>query len=117
MKVLVQGTNNFENYQVFMRAMGVALASMHPKDKQFEVYSVGPHKVNDFASGFCNLTENSLKHRGVKIIFHKIPNTVAEEKIHKFDYVAFFSSPNESRWSRLAHLADEQGVDLGIFRF
>ena len=40
MKVLLQGSKDFDDYQVLMRAMGVALSSMPPMDKSFEIYSV-----------------------------------------------------------------------------
>jgi len=89
MKVLVQGTKDFTDYQVLMRAMGVALASMKPGDKEFQIYSVGPHKTNDLAISFANLTENSLKNRGIKVKFHKLPAKLAEERIDRFDYMAF----------------------------
>ena len=29
-------------------------------DKDFEIYSVGPHKTNDLAISFANLTENNM---------------------------------------------------------
>jgi hypothetical protein len=47
----VQGTKNFINYNVFMRAMGVALSSIDDDD-EFNVYSAGPTLVNSFTSEF-----------------------------------------------------------------
>ena len=88
MKILLQGSKDFDDYQVLMRAMGVALSSMPPQDKQFEIYSVGPHKTNDLAVSFANLTENNLKSRGIKDRFHTTPVRLAKHKIHKFDYMA-----------------------------
>ena len=35
MIVVVQGTNDFDNYQVFLRSMGVALSVMPANDKEF----------------------------------------------------------------------------------
>ena len=117
MKVLLQGSKDFDDYQVLMRAMGVALSSMPSMDKSFEIYSVGPHKTNDLAISFANLTENNLKSRGIKISFHKLPARLAEEKIHKFDYMAYLSNPENRRLSALTNKAEENGVELGIFRY
>ena len=117
MKVLLQGSKDFDDYQVLMRAMGVALSSMPPQDKSFEIYSVGPHKTNDLAVSFANLTENNLKSRGIKVRFHKLPVRLAEEKIHKFDYMAYLSNPENKRLSALTNKAEANGVELGIFRY
>jgi len=117
MKVLVQGTKDFTDYQVLMRAMGVALASMKPGDKEFQIYSVGPHKTNDLAISFANLTENSLKNRGIKVKFHKLPAKLAEERIDRFDYMAYLAHPDNRRLSALTNKAEENGIELGIFRY
>ena len=117
MKVLLQGSKDFDDYQVLMRAMGVALSSMPPQDKSFEIYSVGPHQTNDLAVAFTNLTENSLKSRGIKVRFHKLPARLAEEKMDRFDYMAYLSNPENRRLSALTNKAEENGVELGIFRY
>ena len=51
----IKSSKDFDDYQVFMRAMGVALSSMPPSDDEFQIYCVGPHKTNDMAAGFSNL--------------------------------------------------------------
>ena len=117
MKILLQGSKDFDDYQVLMRAMGVALSSMPPQDKSFEIYSVGPHKTNDLAVSFANLTENNLKSRGIKVRFHKLPAKLAEEKIDRFDYMAYLSNPENKRLSALTNKAEANGVELGIFRY
>jgi len=117
MKVLVQGTKDFTDYQVLMRAMGVALASMKPGDKEFQIYSVGPHKTNDLAVSFANLTEDSLKNRGIKVKFHKLPAKLAEDRIDRFDYMAYLAHPDNRRLSALTNKAEENGIELGIFRY
>ena len=117
MKVLVQGTKDFTDYQVLMRAMGGALSSMPPGDKEFQIYSVGPHKTNDLALSFANLTEDNLKGRGIKIKFHKLPAKLAEDKIDRFDYMAYLAHPDNRRLSALTNKAEENGIELGIFRY
>jgi hypothetical protein len=114
MNVAVQGTKEFFDYTVFMRAMGVALSSC--QDGEFNVYTAGPAKVNSFTSEFCNLSENGLKRRGIKVRFYKVPPSFIEENISDFHYFAFLSTPNQ-RPSKLTATAELSGVEVGIFRY
>ena len=117
MKVLLQGSKDFNDYQVLMRAMGVALSFMSPRDKDFQIYSVGPHKTSDLALSFTNLTENSLKSRGIKAKFYTLPAKLAEDKIDRFDYMVYVSNPENRRLSALTNKAEKNGIELGIFRY
>lgn len=114
MKVAVQGTKEFLNYDVFMRAMGVALSDV--KDGEFIVYSAGPVNVNNFASEFCNMSERNLKARGIKVKLIKVPASYIQEHMKDFNYFAFLSTPNQKP-SSLASYADLSGVETGIFRY
>lgn len=114
MNIAVQGTKEFSDYNVFMRAMGVALSSC--SDDEFNVYSAGPAQVNSFTSEFCNLSENGLRQRGIKVKFYKIPPSYVEDNIDDFDYFAFLSAPSQ-RPSKLTALAELAGVEVGIFRY
>lgn len=44
MIVAVHGTNDFNDYKVFLRAMSVALSGMQDGDTEFIVYSAGPDR-------------------------------------------------------------------------
>jgi hypothetical protein len=114
MNVAVQGTKEFLDYQVFMRAMGVALSSCN--DGEFNVYTAGPAQVNSFTSEFCNLSEEGLRRRGIKVRFFRVPPSALEENWSSFDYFAFFSTPNQ-RPSKLVSSAESAGVEVGIFRY
>lgn len=114
MNVAVQGTKEFSDYQVFMRAMGVALSSCN--DNEFNVYTAGPAQINSFTSEFCNLSEEGLKRRGIKVRFFKVPASFIEEKIADFNYVAFLSTPHQQP-SKLVGIAERNGVEAGIFRY
>ena len=114
MNVAVQGTKEFSDYGVFMRAMGVALSSCN--DGEFNVYSIGPAQVNSFTSEFCNLSEEGLRRRGIKIRFYKVAPSWVEEKMSSMNYFAFLSTPNQ-RPSKLAAYAELFGVETGIFRY
>ena len=116
MIVGVQGTNSFDDYNVFLRAMGVAMSNMHKDDKEFYVYSAGPAKINSFVAEFCNLSERGMKGRGKKIKYYKAPVSWMEENISSFNYFAFLSKPNESG-SKLVGLAELNNVEVGLFRY
>ena len=50
MIIAVEGTKGFTDYEIFMRAMGVAL-STPTVDSEIQVWSLGPHKINNFLYG------------------------------------------------------------------
>lgn len=112
----MQGTNSFDKYTVFMRAMAVAMSGLKADDKEINVYSVGPRRVNGFVTEFCNITERSLKSRGIKIKYHKVPLAWAEENVSTFDYLMFLCNPNEYK-SKLVAQAELSGVETGYFKF
>lgn len=112
--VAVQGTKEFSDYSIFMRAMGVALSSI--QDTEFNVYAAGPSTINSFTAEFCNLSEGGLKRRGIKVRYYKVPPSFIEENISDFDYFAFLSAPNQ-RPSKLASAAELSGVEVGVFRY
>lgn len=114
MNVAVQGTKEFSDYTVFMRAMGVALSSI--QDEEFNVYSAGPSAVNSFTAEFCNLSESGLKRRGIKVRYYKVAPSFIEDNLNDFDYFAFLSAPNQ-RPSNLAASAELSGVEVGVFRY
>lgn len=116
MIVAVQGTNDFDDYTVFIRAMGVALSSMSEEDKDFIIYSAGPARINSFVSEFSNLSERGMKARGRKIKFYKVANAWLEENIDQVNYFAFLSRPKQSK-SKLVDFAEQNNIEVGIFRY
>lgn len=116
MLVAVQGTNSFDDYNVFIRAMGVAMSSMEQDEKEFYVYSAGPTKVNGFVAEFCNLAERGMKARGKKIKYYKVPVSWVQENLDSFNYFAFLGKPKESV-SRLVAEAELKNIEVGIFRY
>jgi len=116
MIVAVHGTNEFNDYQVFIRAMGVALSGMKDEDKEFVIYSAGPAAINSFVSEFCNLSERGMKARGRKIKFYKAPVSWIEENMSYINYLAFLSKPKQPL-SKLVASAENNNVEVGIFRY
>lgn len=116
MIVAVQGTNDFDDYNVFIRAMGVALSSMSESDKEFVIYSVGPVRVNSFVSEFSNLSERGMKARGRKIKFYKVTPSWLEENMETVNYFAFLTKPKQPN-SKLVAAAELKNVEVGIFKY
>ena len=116
MNVVVQGTTDFSDYNIFLRAMGVAMSGMGEEDKELNVYSLGPVKINSMVSEFCNLTERGMKARGKKIKYYKVPFSWVEENMEYMNYFAFLSKPKQ-QLSKLMANAELQGKEVGVFRF
>ena len=116
MIVAVQGTKEFEDYQVFLRAMSVALSGMKSEDKEFVIYSAGPSQINSYVSEFVNLSERGMKARGRKIKFYKVPPSWIEENMEHVNYFAYLSKPKQPT-SKLVASAELKNVEVGIFRY
>ena len=117
MRLLIESTKGFKDYQVFMRAMGVVMSHMKGSDKSIDVFSVGTHKLNAMASEFFNVAEDSLKARGIKHSFNLLPGSTPEMIMTRFNYMAYFSNPENTKLSKLTVLAEENGIEVGIFRY
>jgi len=116
MNVVVQGTNDFNEYNIFLRAMGVAMSGMSEQDTELNVYSVGPARINSMVMEFVNLSERGMKARGKKIKYYKVPFSWVEENMEYMNYFAFMSKPKQPV-SKLVAKAELQGKEVGIFRY
>lgn len=116
MIIVVEGTKGFSDYDIFMRAMGVALSSVN-NDQEIQVWSAGPHKINNFTAAFCNSSENYLRQKGFRVNFSKANPTWISDNLSYVNYFAFFSLPKEPL-SRLVQKAQQaEGCEVGIFRY
>jgi hypothetical protein len=116
MIVALQGTRNFSDYAIFLRGMGTALSTLPVDDKEIIIYSAGPAQINSFGMEFSNISERSLKARGIKIKFIKIPPSWIQNNMSSVNYFLFFSKPKESL-SPLVDLAEAKDVEVGIYRY
>jgi hypothetical protein len=114
--IAVQGTRSFNDYTIFLRAMGTAMSMMDSEDDEISIFTAGPYQVNAMAMEFSNVSERSLKARGKRIKVVKVPPTWIEKNIHDIDYLAFFSKPKEPV-SHLVDLADAKDVEVGVYRY
>jgi hypothetical protein len=116
MIVVVQGTNEFNDYSVFIRAMGVALSGMKDEDQEFAIYSVGPARTNAMVSEFSNLSERGMKARGKKIKYYKVPGQWVEENMMHVNYFAFLCKPKQTL-SKLVAKAELENIEVGVFSY
>ena len=115
MVIVVEGTKSFSDYDIFMRAMGIALTNN--TESEITIWSAGPHTINSFTAAFCNSSENFLKQKGFKIKFSKAPTFWVADNLSYVNYFAFFSAPKESL-SRLTQQAELlESCEVGIFRY
>lgn len=114
MIIAVEGSKSFNDYELFMRGMSVALSNPNIDD-EIQVWSLGPHKINSFTAAFCNSSENYLKSKGFKVSFSKVHPDWVKHNIEYVDYFAYFSLPKEplSKFTTWA----EHKVEVGVFRF
>lgn len=116
MIVAVQGSKSFEDYNVFLRAMGVALAALPKGDEEILLASAGPLNINNMVMEFSNISERSLKARGIRIKFIKIPPSWIKSNMHSIGYFAYFSKPKEAV-SELVDIAEAKDIQVGVYRY
>lgn len=116
MIVGIHGTKSFTDYNVFLRAMGTALSSMQKDDSEFLIYSAGPSTINSMAIEFSNISERSLKARGIKIRTFKVSPKWLKENITNISYLAFFSKPKENV-SDIVLAAEAKDIEVGVYRY
>ncbi len=117
MIVGIQGSRNFNDYSVFLRAIGTTLSMLDKSgEKELTIMSAGPSKVNSFALEFVNVSERSLKARGIRAKVVKVPAAWFKTNMHDVDYFMYFSLPKESI-SDLVKEAEDKDIDVGIYRY
>ena len=116
MIVGVQGTSSFDNYQVFLRSMAVALSELLDQDKEFYIYSAGPNNINMMAMEFANLSEKGMKLRGKSIKFLKVTPQWLEENILEINHFAFLCNPKEPV-SKIVHISKLNNINTNVYNF
>jgi hypothetical protein len=116
MIVAIQGTKSFNDYSVFLRGIGNALRDMAEGETEFTIMSAGPININRFAMEFTNVSERSLKARGIRAKVVKVPPSWVKENINVINYLLFFSKPKEE-YSDLVTLAEAKDVEVGVYRY
>ena len=116
MVIVVEGTKTFADYEIFMRAMTVAM-STPILNNEIQVWSLGPHKINNFTAAFCNSSENYLKQKGFKVSFSKVNTDWVRTHVGSVDYYAYFSLPKEPLSKFATYMEHQEDLEMGIFRY
>lgn len=117
MIVGIQGTRGFSSYQIFLMSMRSVLDSVSESgDDELILYSVGPSNVNSMAMEFSGVSTQSLKSYGVKLKYFPKPLSWLEDNIGELDYFVYLSQPGE-RTSKLVEIAEDNNIDVGIYRY
>ena len=121
MNIVINGTDKFQDYSTFMRAVVVAIdESLTPDDKRINIYSVGGYKTNQFTAEFVNRSERYLKQKGIKSKYIIIPKRDAIEKFddYAFDMVLFLSGKKENleMFDSLVTAAQNRDVDVRVYK-
>lgn len=121
MNIVVNGTDKFQDYATFMRAVVVAIDEcLGPEDKKINLYSVGGYKTNQFTAEFINRSERYLKQKGIRPRFMIIPKRDAVEKFDEYDFdmVLFLSGKKETPevLDNLVGAAQARDVDVRIYK-
>lgn len=116
MKIAVQGTTSFNDYSIFLRAMGTAMSMMSPEDSEILIFSAGSFRINSMAKEFANVSEKGLRLRGKTIKVIKVPPSWVKDNTKSIRYFAFFCRPGEGQ-SALVAKADAEGIDVGVYRY
>jgi hypothetical protein len=96
--------------------MGTSLSQITDQDKTFYVYAAGPSNINSMALEFLNISERSLKARGIRTRYVKTSPAWVKANIHSIDYLAYFSKPKEPV-SDLVSFADAKDIEVGVYRY
>lgn len=112
----IQGTSSFNNYQIFLRSMAVALSELLEDDKNFYIYSAGPNNINMMAMEFSNLSEKGMKLRGKSIKFFNVSPKWLEENINEIDHFVFLSNPKEPV-SRIVYTSKLNNINTNVYTF
>jgi hypothetical protein len=116
MIIVVNGSNKFNDYSIFLNAMGTAMNRMDEEDRAIFLYTAGPRRVNEMATEFSNVSERGLKARGIKIQVRKVPQTWILEYFSDIDYFAYFALPKEPIPS-IVDSAEAKEVTVEIYRY
>ncbi len=116
MIVGVQGTSSFNNYNIFLRSMAVALSELKEEDNEFIIYSAGPNNINMMAMEFSNLSERGMKSRGKTIKLFKVTAQWLEENILDIDHFAFLSNPKEPV-SKIVYASKSHNINTNVYTF
>lgn len=116
MIIAVYGNKGFNDYSIFLNAMGTAMFRMDKDDKDIYLYTAGPKNINEFAHEFANVSEKGLRARGIKIQVRHVPPSWVKDNFHFLDYFAYFALKKEVL-PGIVNSAQAKDVTVEVYRY
>jgi len=116
MKIGIQGSRNFSDYTIFLRAISTALHSISDVDDSIVIFSAGPYKVNSMVQEFANVSERGLRARGKSVQVVKVSPKWLKSKMGIMDHFIYLSLPKEPL-SELVREAENKDIFVGVYRY
>lgn len=116
MIVGIQGSRNFSDYSIFLRAMGTVLSSMGSSDSELIILSAGPYKTNSMVMEFINVSERGLRSRGISTKVVKVSPNWLKSKMYTLNHFIYLALPKEPL-SELVKEAEDKDIYVGVYRY
>jgi hypothetical protein len=113
----IQGSNEFNDYSIFLSGMALALRKMDAldsEDKEITIFSAGPKRVGEMGMEFVNVSD--FKSRGIKARVVKVPEAWFKNSFHQVSMFLYFCNEKQP-FSKLSEFLDQKEVDVQIMRY
>jgi len=110
----VQGSNDFNDYGVFLSGMALFLRRLKDQDTELTIYSAGGKRVKEMALEFVNVS--NFKARGISAKVIMVPETWIRSNYEKLEMFSYFCNEKEP-FSNLVKFLDNKEVDVQVHRY
>jgi hypothetical protein len=122
MKILVYGTQKFEDYPTFMRGLVVAIEeNIVKQDPVIQVLTAGPRRINSYTAEFINRSENYFKQKKIRTKFTRVKyeDVLSNMESYDIDYVVSFNSKGdpEKLFDSILSKAEKLNIPASYYRY
>lgn len=122
MKILVYGTQKFEDYPTFMRGLVVAIEeNLVKQDSVIQVLTAGPRRINSYTAEFINRSENYFKQKKIRTKFTRVKyeDVLSNMESYDIDYVVSFNSKGdpEKLFDSILTKAEKLNIPASYYRY
>jgi hypothetical protein len=122
MKILVYGTQKFEDYPTFMRGLVVAIEeNIVKQDSVIQVLTAGPRRINSYTAEFINRSENYFKQKKIRTKFTRVKyeDVLSNMESYDIDYVVSFNSKGdpEKLFDSILSKAEKLNIPASYYRY
>jgi len=113
----IQGSNEFNDYAIFLSGMALGLRKMDGldlEDKELTIFSAGPKRISEMAMEFVNVSD--FRSRGIKAKVVKVPETWFRNNFDQVDIFIYFCNKGQPL-SKLSDFLDQKEVDVQVMRY